>query len=79
MLNSSSNNININPPRSLLKVNRLTDLIAGHKAVINYLIDTKIGHGGIERIKVEEFIRTKLKNEMIKPILVNKIDKLFFQ
>ena len=79
MLNNASHTLNIDLSRSVLIGDRLTDLIAGYKAGILYLIHTKTGHGEVERIKVEEFIRTQLKNEMIKPILVDKIDKLILK
>ena len=79
MLNNASHTLNIDLSRSVLIGDRLTDLIAGYKAGIPYLIHTKTGHGEVERIKVEEFIRTQLKNEMIKPILVDKIDKLILK
>ena len=79
MLNNASHTLNIDLSRSVLIGDRLTDLIAGYKAGIPYLIHTKTGHGEVERIKVEEFIRTQLKNEMIKPILIDKIDKLILK
>ena len=79
MLNNSPHNFNIDASKFVLMGDRLTDLIAVNKAGITYLIHTKARNSGVERIKVEDFIRTKLKNEMIKPILVDKIDKLIFQ
>ena len=41
MLKNSSNTFNIDLSKSLLKGDRLTDLITGNKAIITYLIPTK--------------------------------------
>jgi len=41
MLKNYSNTFNIDLSKSLLKSNRLTDLITGNKAIITYLIPTK--------------------------------------
>ena len=79
MLNNASHTLNIDLSRSVLIGDRLTDLIAGHKAGIPYLIHTKTGHGEVERIKVKDFIRTQLKNDILKPILIDKIDKLILK
>ena len=79
MLINASHTLNIDLSRSVLIGDRLSDLIAGHKAGIPCLIHTKTGHGEVERIKVEDFIRTQLNNDIIKPILVDKIDKLILK
>ena len=79
MFNNSSHTFNIYLSKSILIDEKLIDLVPGQKAGITYLIHTKGRNSVVERIKVKDFIRTKFKNEMIKPILVDKINKLIFQ
>ena len=61
MSNNASHTFNIDLSKSVLIGYRLTELIAGNKAGITYLIHPKTGNSGVERIKVEDFIRTKIK------------------
>lgn len=74
MLFNASHTLNIDLSRSALIGDRLTDLIAGIKAGIPYLVHTKTGHGNSDRIKVLKYFSAEMKYGKIQPKLVDEID-----